>query len=129
MCVHKCGNGALDPQGAYTESCDDGNLVNGDGCSNACLPEDAFTCTRNGPTSADPDLCTHRCGNGALDSQGSYAEQCDDSNTASGDGCSAACTIEDSFTCARADNSPSSPDTCTHRCGNGAIDVQGAYNE
>ena len=62
----RCGNGTL--EGA--EACDDGNLVDGDGCSAACLVEP--------------------CGNGVLDP----TEDCDDGNHASGDGCSAACTFE-----------------------------------
>lgn len=52
------------------EQCDDGNLSNGDGCSNACSLE--------------------RCGNGTVDAW----EQCDDGNTRSGDGCSGICRIE-----------------------------------
>ncbi len=62
----RCGNGTV--EGA--EACDDGNLVDGDGCSAACLVEP--------------------CGNGALDP----TEDCDDGNHASGDGCSATCTFE-----------------------------------
>ena len=33
--ISKCGNGTLDPD----ERCDDGNLLDGDGCSAMCLPE------------------------------------------------------------------------------------------
>ena len=129
ICTHKCGNGALDPAGTYTESCDDGNTSNGDGCSDSCATEDAFTCSRNGPTSADPDQCTHKCGNGALDSQGSYTEQCDDSNTVDGDGCNSSCTGEEGFSCDRTDNSAANPDTCYDKCGNGALDNVGSYME
>src|SRR6185437_11449022 len=35
------------------------------------------------------------CGNGQLDQN----EQCDDDNTASGDGCSASCQVESGFVC------------------------------
>src|SRR5262249_29783759 len=35
-----------------------------------------------------------QCGNGILDLLGATAEQCDDGNLASGDGCSATCQIE-----------------------------------
>lgn len=62
-----CGDGLRNvPQ----EECDDGNLVNGDGCNNQCL--------------------TERCGDGRL----MEPEQCDDGNAVTGDGCSAACFIE-----------------------------------
>ncbi len=61
-----CGDGAIDSP----EQCDDGNLSNGDGCSNVCKIE--------------------VCGNGTVDA----GEQCDDGNTVSGDGCGQSCWIE-----------------------------------
>lgn len=39
-CEQICGDGNIDPG----EMCDDGNQVDGDGCSAACLPEDGFIC-------------------------------------------------------------------------------------
>lgn len=66
-----CGNGILEP----TEECDDGNVLNGDGCSAACKIE-----IPKGPV----------CGNGIIESP----EACDDGNTVSGDGCSSVCKIE-----------------------------------
>lgn len=62
-----CGDGFLQAP----EECDDGNLLNGDGCSDICLLEQA-------------------CGDGILQT----GEECDDGNTVSGDGCSSACQIE-----------------------------------
>ena len=61
-----CGNGI--PGGI--EECDDGNTLDGDGCSASCLIE--------------------YCGDGAVNN----GEACDDGNTADGDGCSASCVIE-----------------------------------
>jgi cysteine-rich repeat protein len=58
-----CGNGIVDPG----ETCDDGNINDGDGCSHNCKSE--------------------MCGNGDMDP----GEKCDDGNTVSGDGCSADC--------------------------------------
>ena len=110
MCISNCGNGILD--GA--EVCDDGNLVSGDGCDTSCAPEDAYTCSGAGP-------CTHRCGNGALDSNGGYSEICDDGNLASGDGCTN-CAVDTSYSCVRVDNSANNPDVCTTLCGNGVLD-------
>ena len=55
---------------AGVEACDDGNAIDGDGCSATCALE--------------------RCGNGTRDS----GEQCDDGNLLGGDGCSALCQRE-----------------------------------
>ncbi len=61
-----CGNGLLDTG----EQCDDGNVIDGDGCRGDCTVE--------------------ACGDGILD----VGEQCDDGNTISGDGCDAVCMLE-----------------------------------
>lgn len=62
-----CGDGVLDAG----EECDDGNLMDGDGCSANCT-------------------ITPYCGDGVLDA----GEECDDGNNVDGDDCSAVCTIE-----------------------------------
>ncbi|MBK8156763.1 MAG: DUF4215 domain-containing protein [Streptococcus sp.] len=51
------------------------------------------------------------CGDAVL----SISEQCDDGNTASGDGCSTSCIVENGFTCT---NSPL-PSVCVGVCGDG----------
>ena len=113
ICTLRCGNGALDPFGTHTETCDDGNTVSGDGCSNDCqLVEDSFTCSRVDNLAANPDVCVHRCGNSALDPQGSHTEACDDGNRNSGDGCDNSCLIEDAYICTRVDTTISNPDIC-----------------
>src|SRR3989339_559420 len=58
------------------EECDDGNLVNGDGCSDICLIEDY-----------DDDMC----GDGILFN--GY-EECDDKNLINFDGCSSTCVLQ-----------------------------------
>jgi cysteine-rich repeat protein len=68
-----CGDGVL----GFGEQCDDGNTVNGDGCSQ-CLPDSVS-----------------KCGDGV----NSGVEQCDDGNALNGDGCSANCTTEVSGFC------------------------------
>ncbi len=98
-----CGDGMM--EGA--EECDDGNTVDGDGCSAQCEEENAGTC---GDNTLDPgeecddgntvsgDGCSatcvsevaQECGNNILE----QGEECDDGNTADGDGCSATCTNE-----------------------------------
>jgi cysteine-rich repeat protein/YVTN family beta-propeller protein len=93
--VGPCGNGVIDPG----EECDDGNLINGDGCDWNC------TVTRcgNGIVTAgeecddgnqvNGDGCDNNCmrtgcGNGAV----TAGEQCDDGNLVDGDGCDSNCT-------------------------------------
>jgi cysteine-rich repeat protein len=61
-----CGNGTTE----LPELCDDGNLVDGDGCDSNCTPTG--------------------CGNGIV----TTGEQCDDGNTAAGDCCGATCQLE-----------------------------------
>ncbi|MBT7902584.1 DUF4215 domain-containing protein [Candidatus Woesearchaeota archaeon] len=65
-----CGNEKLDPG----EECDDGNLIDGDGCNSKCQKE-------------KPKV---ECGNGIIET----GEECDDGNKVGGDGCSAKCTLE-----------------------------------
>lgn len=82
----RCGDGRVHPT---LESCDDGNDVRGDGCSDLCLPEPGWECR------GVPSICTS-CGNGVLE----VGEACDDGNRLDGDGCSSACIgeIEDDLT-------------------------------
>ena len=63
-----CGNGTTDPG----EECDDGDTVDGDGCSSTCVME--------------------FCGDGVR--QTGLGEQCDDGGNIDGDGCSSTCLIE-----------------------------------
>jgi len=70
--IDHCGDGSLDLIDG--EECDDGNLLNGDGCSASCSLE-----------TQQPI-----CGDGILDT----GESCDDGNNLDGDGCSAQCSIE-----------------------------------
>ncbi len=49
------------------------------------------------------------CGDGVIEA----SENCDDSNTASGDGCSSSCQVEDGWTCS------GEPSTCETLCGDG----------
>ncbi len=111
-CTTTCGDGFR----AGNEVCDDGNLENGDGCSSRCLLEDGQPCMasgvcESGTCSPSTNTCTSpdACGNGALDE----GEQCDDGNTANGDGCSATCAIEAGHGCTGI------PSVCTVTCGDG----------
>jgi cysteine-rich repeat protein len=64
--VAVCGNHVVEPP----ELCDDGNLIDGDGCDSNCTPTG--------------------CGNGIV----TAGEECDDGNLVSGDCCSATCQDE-----------------------------------
>ncbi len=92
-----CGNGMPDPG----EACDDGNLVDGDGCDSNCTPTGCGNgIVTTGEQCDDGNLvdgdgcdsnCTRTgCGNGIV----TGGEQCDDGNTLDGDGCSATCRVE-----------------------------------
>ena len=60
------------------EECDDGNTLNGDGCSLDCLVEAGWICPWNGA------LCTNKfCGNGHKE----LGEECDDGNLDNTDSC------------------------------------------
>jgi cysteine-rich repeat protein len=96
-----CGNGAVEG----SESCDDGNMNAGDGCSLTCTEEPGFTCA------GSPSVCTTLCGDGIVVG----SESCDDGNMNAGDGCSLTCTEEPGFTCA------GSPSVCTTLCGDGIV--------
>ncbi len=65
-----CGDGEV----GGAEQCDDGNTVDGDGCSATC---------QNEPPPPG-------CGDGTVGGE----EECDDGNTSNGDGCSSVCVVE-----------------------------------
>ncbi|MFH2007732.1 MAG: fibrinogen-like YCDxxxxGGGW domain-containing protein, partial [bacterium] len=101
-CCPDCGDGWLDA----SEQCDDGNNVDGDGCSAACIDEDGS------PT----------CGNGIWEA----GEQCDDGNTTNLDGCSDTCQVE--YECGdgvcettRGESCPVCPQDCCP-CGDAVCD-------
>ena len=50
--VQTCGNGIIETTFSFAEECDDGNTVNGDGCSSTCTVESGFECT------GEPSVCT-----------------------------------------------------------------------
>ena len=89
-----CGNGMVEPG----ESCDAGDqnglfFGDGSGCSKTCTKEPKC---RDGSGTTTTRACDITCGNGSVET----GEECDDGNTASGDGCSSACKLEGgSFKC------------------------------
>jgi fibro-slime domain-containing protein len=99
-----CGNG----KPTSNEACDDGNVMDGDGCSADCkVVTPGYQCRVPGRK------CVPFCGDGQLIG----GENCDDGNGMSGDGCSSTCLTEPGWSCMGA------PSVCTaSECGNMVVD-------
>lgn len=94
-----CGSGSVDAP----ETCDDGNVSAGDGCSPACVVETGWICA------GSPSVCATTCGDGFKVG----TETCDDGNTSDGDGCSPSCSIAFGYVC------PTPGTACGTVCGDG----------
>ncbi len=79
-CELACGDAHRGPG----EACDDGNLVDGDGCSSLCEIESGWACSGD---QGHVSTCEHTCGDGVLRIPG---EQCDD-GAANSDSAADAC--------------------------------------
>ena len=123
-----CGNGIIESG----ESCDDGNMVNGDGCSNTCsveavcgngIVESGETCDDGNTVNGDGCSYTCKveiavCGNGMVES----GESCDDGNMVNGDGCNNTCTVQSGWSCT------GNPSVCSNTLGVDEISSQGVFN-
>ena len=122
----RCGDGRWSPQ--KNETCDDGNSVSGDGCDSGCRVQTGWQCdyasvpdmlfdnatnqyhTWN-PETGEALLGDHTCwlmpacGDGV---KNRVEDDCDDGNTADGDGCSSQCLIEPGWHCYHEGESPAS---------------------
>ena len=101
----RCGDRVRDTGSPLNETCDDGNNMSGDGCSDRCVREPrcgdmvvdppAENCDDGNMTNGDgcSSACRKepRCGDGEVQTPG---ESCDDGNVLSGDGCSMTCAAE-----------------------------------
>ncbi len=80
------------------------------------VPSDGGSTFKNGPggeplgDAPESDLVSPVCGDGDV-----IGEECDDGDTAPGDGCSATCTVETGFDCS------GSPSACEPICGDGLV--------
>jgi len=91
-----CGDRRVDTRAG--EGCDDGNTVGGDGCSADCQrSEPGYSCPTTASVGGPCTPALAPCG----DSVAAYDEECDDGNTAAGDGCSPTCTEEPGYRCPR----------------------------
>lgn len=89
ICTERCGDG----RNVGYFACDDGNILNGDGCNSTCQVEHGFQCLGGSPRTRD--VCTEVCGDGV----NKGAHQCDDGNLINGDGCNSLCMIEQGWSC------------------------------
>lgn len=87
ICTYTCGNGILEAH----EDCDDGNLIESDGCLSTCLVSVGYSCTV--PTNETASRCGVICGDGQKHS----SEACEDGNTTNNDGCSSTCGLEEGY--------------------------------
>jgi cysteine-rich repeat protein len=143
--VKSCGDAHIDrDQG---EVCDDGNNIDGDGCSHDCLSDE--TCGNGTVDTAKGEVCddgntkdgdgcsadcksVETCGNGIVDAV--KGEVCDDHNQVDGDGCSANCKSDERCGNSIVDRTvgevcdPPGKDGCqpgcrsSGKCGNGIVD-------
>lgn len=88
-----------------SEVCDDGNVVNGDGCSSVGALETGWVCV------GAPSVCGEIHGDGIIVG----GEQCDDGNVLNGDGCSSTGMNEPGWVCVGA------PSVCGVTHGDGLI--------
>jgi len=111
-----CGDGIV----TSDEECDDGNIINGDGCSSNCKIEtDLFYECYNEPGRVPESFCYHVavCGDGYHYRDLPNVEECDDGNLNDGDGCSRYCTVEYSWACE--DDAKGKSNCSETHCGDG----------
>lgn len=97
MCRELCGDGV----NLGTVECDDGNLLNTDGCNDECEVEEGYYCVH---ATNGRDKCYEVCGDGIM--LGAFS--CDDGNYNDNDGCTSSCKIEECWDC-----DGLSPTTCS----------------
>jgi fibro-slime domain-containing protein len=104
-------SGAVPPGGGGNGAGGGGGGSNGAGGSGPSI----INTQPPGPRDAGPPVTGKLCGNGAIDT--SQGENCDDGNTASGDGCNSICQTEANWNC------PTPGQKCENlaKCGNSIL--------
>ncbi|CAD8055706.1 unnamed protein product [Paramecium primaurelia] len=103
QCIPICGDGVINGN----EQCDDGNLIEADGCNNKCefqCHAACLLCEKGICLECDAyqgfseylNQCASKCGDGLWEP---LTEQCDDANNIDFDGCSKDCKIEIDWFC------------------------------
>ncbi|CAD7966757.1 unnamed protein product, partial [Amoebophrya sp. A120] len=107
----QCGDGIKEG----TEACDDGNLLDLDGCSKDCIIEPGYACTATSTSlvsgTYNPSICSGICGDGRVVAN----ETCDDANELNFDGCDENCGVEVGYKCLLTER----PTKCLPICGDG----------
>jgi len=124
ICKEICGN----PYGDFgTFPCNDGNLVNYDGCSKSCQVEEGFYCYQK--SAYDLSTCVEYCG----DKYDFETYPCEDGNLIKYDGCTH-CHIDDGYYCVEStktysvdNHTVSGPDHCYDICGDGLLMDRALY--
>ena len=93
VCGIICGDGVS--MSSDPTSCDDGNIISGDGCSSLCKVEIGFRWYHT--SSSTPDTCYDIWGDGI--NVKPHKNYCDDGNFQNGDGWNSDCEVEDGYTC------------------------------
>lgn len=91
ICTTICGDGLI----KGSEDCDDGNTINGDGCTSKCKVELGWICK-----GADGKAisCKPICGDGIRVGEQLQPRRCDDANDSPNDGCDN-CVTQRLYTC------------------------------
>jgi len=94
MVNYICGDGIV----GGLEQCDDGNMVNGDGCSDTCVVELGWKCKGkvNEAHAIALKMAMTECKSSCGDGFKVGTEECDDGNQIYGDGCDSNCRVEKS---------------------------------
>lgn len=136
VCIEtSCGNGIVDPN----EACDDGNIMDGDGCSHDCKREgcgngnvdpgedcDPPGSTTNGGIVCSADCKFEVCGNGKIDPDNH--EQCDDGSNNSDTPCTTPAYNNPPDTCSNCTTSCTIRTVIGPSCGNHVCDVGDGEN-
>lgn len=93
----------------------DGTMDLAAGLSGGYEPNGIYQLLLSAGAVQHPAICQQVCGDKLI----AGAEQCDDGNTANGDGCSASCAVEPGFTCSGCPSGPTS--SCVATCGDGIV--------
>ena len=96
-----------------SDTCDDGNTDNNDGCASDWTNENLFSWS---PNSIGVSVCAPSWGDGVFES--AAQEQWDDNNTDTADGCDDSCLIESTHTCTAVEGQLS---TCSPKWGDGTV--------
>ena len=117
-CTRQCGDGMQDE----TEACDDGNTIDGDGCSKNCEIEPYWECnpTYKNDTTHPDSVCKPKCGDGFI-----YKgfEECDGGENPAESvklGC-IDCKIAKGYVCVN--NEAGTTISCSATCGNGVVGI------